>query len=73
MAIRNSAAKKAGPKHEPLDFTKEVDLTRLLKKKSKVTLQRETLVKWSSDKITLPFETFEGDADCYDLPLDITK
>jgi len=72
-AIKNAVAKRAGPKHVPLDFSAEVDLSKLLKKKTKVTLQRDTLVKWSTDKITMPFEIFEGDADSYDTALDITK
>lgn len=73
MNLRKVVVKKVKAKHEPLDFTQVVDLKDLLKKKTKVTLKRETLLKWSTDKITLPFEIFEGDAHSYDMTLDIRK
>jgi hypothetical protein len=72
-AIKNAATKRTGPKHFPLDFSAEVDLTKLLKKKTKITLLRDTLIKWSSDKITMPFEIFDGDIDSYNTELDISK
>jgi hypothetical protein len=72
--MKKSVMKKAKLRHEPLDFSEIIDLKELLKKKTKrVILKRETLLKWSSDKVTLPFEIFEGDAHIGDMTLDITK
>jgi hypothetical protein len=71
--MKKSVSKKAKLNHEPLSFSELIDLQGLLKKKTKVTLKRETLLKWSSDKITMPFEIFEGDEHTGDMTLDITK
>jgi len=71
--VKKSVLKKAKLRHEPLDFAQIIDLQEMLKKTKRVTLKRETLLKWSSDKVTLPFEIFEGDAHIGDMTLDITK
>ncbi|CAB3368268.1 Hypothetical predicted protein [Cloeon dipterum] len=68
-----AAAKKAGPKHEPINFNENIDLAAMLKKAAKVNLTRETVVKWDTSKLTLPFEVFEAESDSHDCVVDITK
>lgn len=60
-------------KDKPLDFSQKIDLSELQKSKKRVTLKRETLLKWSSDKITLPFTLWDDEPSVLEMVLDINK